>query len=33
VVNLTAQPMPKLRVGVQARYQLLGNSGNTVTLD
>jgi len=24
VVNLTAQPAPKLRVGVQARYFLLG---------
>jgi hypothetical protein len=33
VVNMTAQPMPKLRFGVQARYQLLGNTGNAVTLD
>lgn len=33
VVNLTAQPTPKLRVGVQARYFLLGNYGNTITLD
>jgi hypothetical protein len=33
VVNLTAQPSPKLRVGVQARYYLLGTSGDTITLD
>jgi hypothetical protein len=33
VVNVTAQPDPKLRVGVQARYQLLGSSGNAVTMD
>ena len=33
VVNLTAQPTPKLRVGVQARYFLLGNYGNAITLD
>ena len=33
VVNLTAQPNPKLRVGVQARYFLLGNFGNAITLD
>lgn len=33
VVNLTAQPSSKLRVGVQARYFLLGNYGNTITLD
>jgi hypothetical protein len=33
VVNVTAQPNPKLRVGVQARYFLLGNYGNTITLD
>jgi hypothetical protein len=33
VVNLTTQPQPKLRVGVQARYFLLGNFGNTITLD
>jgi len=33
VVNVTAQPMPKLRVGVQARYFLLGNFGNAITLD
>ncbi|MGA9070361.1 MAG: hypothetical protein WB424_08915 [Terracidiphilus sp.] len=33
VVNVTAQPTPKLRVGVQARYFLLGNLGNAITLD
>jgi hypothetical protein len=33
VLNVTAQPEPKLRVGVQARYQLLGDSGNEVTMD
>jgi hypothetical protein len=33
VVNLTAQPQSKLRVGVQARYFLLGNFGNSITLD
>jgi len=33
VVNLTSQPIPKLRVGVQARYFLLGNFGNVITLD
>jgi hypothetical protein len=33
VLNLGAQPIPKLRVGVQARYFLLGNYGNTFTLD
>jgi hypothetical protein len=33
VVNLTSQPTPKLRIGVQARYFLLGNFGNTITLD
>jgi hypothetical protein len=33
VVNVTAQPQPKLRFGVQARYFLLGNFGNQVTLD
>jgi hypothetical protein len=33
VVNVTAQPNDKLRVGVQARYQLLGDSGNAVTID
>jgi hypothetical protein len=33
VVNLTSQPNPKLRVGVQARYFMLGNFGNAITLD
>ncbi len=33
VVNLSAQPTPKLRVGVQVRYFLLGNLGNAITLD
>jgi hypothetical protein len=33
VVNLTANPTPKLRIGVQARYFLLGTYGNEITLD
>src|ERR1700684_2379316 len=33
VVNLSAVPMPKLRVAVQARYFLLGTTGNTIILD
>jgi hypothetical protein len=33
VVNVTAQPDPKLRVGIQARYFILGNYGNAITLD
>jgi hypothetical protein len=33
VVNVTAQPQPKLRIGVQARYYLLGTYGNAITLD
>jgi hypothetical protein len=33
VVNVTAQPYPKLRIGIQARYFLLGNLGNSITLD
>jgi hypothetical protein len=34
VVNLTAQPTPKLRIAVQARYELLGNYANdAVTID
>jgi hypothetical protein len=33
VVNLTVQPQSKLRVGIQARYSLLGSLGNTITLD
>src|SRR5580698_6167462 len=33
VVNLTAQPVEKLRFVIQARYQLLGSTGNAITLD
>jgi hypothetical protein len=33
VVNVTAQPESKLRIGFQGRYFLLGNFGNAVTLD
>jgi hypothetical protein len=33
VVNVGGQPSSKLRVGVQARYFLLGNYGNAITLD
>jgi hypothetical protein len=33
VVNVSAQPIPKLRVGVQGRYFLLGNLGNAIILD
>jgi hypothetical protein len=33
VLNVTAQPSEKLRVGVQARYFLLGNYGNAIALD
>jgi hypothetical protein len=33
VVNLSAQPQPKLRIGVQARYFLLGDYGDTIRLD
>ncbi|KAA6457224.1 hypothetical protein DYQ86_23110 [Acidobacteria bacterium AB60] len=33
VVNLTARPNPKLRVGVQARYFLLGEFGNDISID
>jgi hypothetical protein len=33
VLNVTSQPMPKLRIGVQGRYFLLGNYGNAITLD
>jgi len=33
VLNVGAQPMPKLRISVQARYFLLGNFGNAITLD
>ena len=33
VLNVGAQPTPKLRIGVQGRYFLLGNFGNEITLD
>jgi hypothetical protein len=33
VLNITSQPIPKLRIGVQGRYFLLGNLGNAITLD
>jgi hypothetical protein len=33
VVSLSSQPIPKLRLAVQARYFLLGNYGNNITLD
>jgi hypothetical protein len=33
VLNVSAVPTPKLRLGVQARYFLLGNYGNAITLD
>ena len=33
VVNLSAQPQNKLRIGVQTRYFLLGDYGNQITLD
>jgi len=33
VLNVTAQPAPKLRIGVQGRYFLLGDLGNSITLD
>jgi hypothetical protein len=33
VVNMTVEPQPKLRIGVQARYFLLGTYGNQITLD
>lgn len=33
VFNVTAQPDPKLRVGAQMRYFIMGNFGNQITLD
>jgi len=33
VINISARPMPRLRVGVQGRYLLLGYLANTITLD
>jgi hypothetical protein len=33
VVNVSAQPTPKLRISVQGRYYLLGNYGDEIILD
>jgi hypothetical protein len=33
VLNLSAVPIPKLRVAVQGRYELLGNYADEITLD
>jgi hypothetical protein len=33
VVNISAQPTSKLRIGIQARYFLLGDYGDTIILD
>jgi hypothetical protein len=33
VINIGAQPTPKLRIAFQARYFLLGNYGNEIALD
>src|ERR1700735_3688141 len=33
VINIAAQPTPKLRIAFQGRYFLLGNYGNAITLD
>ncbi len=33
VVNLSLQPQPKLRIGVQARYYLMGDFGDQIILD
>ena len=33
VINISSAPISKLRVGVQGRYFILGNYGNTITLD
>ena len=33
VLNISAQPDPKLRIGVQARFFVLGDYGQTFTLD
>jgi hypothetical protein len=33
VINIGAQPTPKLRIAFQARYLLLGNYGNEIALD
>ena len=33
VVNLSMQPQPRLRIGIQARYSILGDYGNRIVLD
>jgi hypothetical protein len=33
VVNMTSAPNPQLRIGVQARYYLLGTQGNALIMD
>lgn len=33
VMNVSAQPAPKLRIGVQAHYLLLGSFSNAITID
>ncbi|MFZ1006376.1 MAG: hypothetical protein WAN65_06050, partial [Candidatus Sulfotelmatobacter sp.] len=33
VINVGATPVPKLRIGVQVRYQLFGRYANGITLD
>jgi len=33
VLNIGAQPIPKLRIAVQGRFFALGNFGNSITLD
>ena len=33
VINVSSQPIPKLRIAVQARYYLLGNFGDAIILD
>jgi hypothetical protein len=33
VINISAQPQARVRVGMQARYYLLGDYGNSITMD
>jgi hypothetical protein len=33
VLNIGARPIPKLRIAVQGRFFVLGNFGNSITLD
>jgi hypothetical protein len=33
VINISAQPTPKLRIAVQGRYELLGSYANQISLD